>query len=292
MNFSIRSIKHFASRVRRFIFNKLFLENPSEMVGRIFDLQKKQLVFLDGFSIFVMPNDYVGASIISTRSYEPNVTHVIKKLLKAGDVFLDLGGNVGYFSMLASRLVADNGKVLTFEPNPQNLQLIYSSQLQNKASNVMVYPYAASDTSTILRFTTVGSNGGVVTEHSGNQNYYLLVQSVVLDEILRNEPRIDLIKIDIEAHEPSALRGMVNLIKTHRPKIVTEFHPWAMKINNVELPEKYLEQLYNLGYKLSVILPSGDLHAVSSAKEVMNYWESLGIETIHLDLLAEPVCDL
>jgi FkbM family methyltransferase len=291
MNLFIRSIKHLAIGIRKF-FLIIQSEDPSKMVGRIFDLQKKQLVVLDGFSIFVMPNDYVGASIIATQSYEPNVTRVIKNLLKAGDVFLDLGGNVGYFSMLASRLVKNNGKVLTFEPNPQNLQLIYSSQLQNEASNIMVYPYAASDTSTILRFTTVGSNGGIVTEHSDDQNYYLLVQSVVLDEILQNEPRIDLVKIDIEAHEPSALRGMVNLIKTHKPKIITEFHPWAMKLNNLELPEKYLEQLYDLGYRLSIILPSGDLHIVSSAKEIMNYWESLGKETIHLDLLAEPNCDL
>jgi FkbM family methyltransferase len=289
MGFSFRSIKRLANKIRKSILHEQLPEDPSKMWGRVFDLQKKQLIVLDGYSIYVMPNDYIGASIIATQSYEPHVTRVITGLLKPGDVFLDLGGNVGYFSMLASHLVKTNGKVLTFEPNPQNLQLIYASILHNKAQNIVVYPYAVSDSETILRFTTVGSNGGVVTKHSSDQNHYLLVQSVILDKILGNEPKIDLLKMDIEAHEPSALRGMANLIEIHKPKIITEFHPWAMKLNNTELPEQFLQQLYDFGYRLSIIPQTSDLIIVSSAKEIMNYWMALGNETIHLDLFAEPV---
>lgn len=259
------------------------------MWGRVFDLREKQLVSMDSFDLFLMPNDYIGASIIASKTYEPHVTCIVKKLLKEGDVFLDLGGNLGYFSMLASTLVKNTGKVLVFEPNPQNLQLIYASILHNETSNIFVYPYAASDSASILRFTTVGSNGGIVTKHSQNQQFFMLVQSVVLDDFLSNVPKIDLVKIDIEAHEPAAIRGMVNLIKTHKPKIITEFHPWAMILNNVELPEEYLSQLYNLGYRISIILPSGELHIASSAEEIMNYWKSLDRETLHLDLLAEHV---
>ncbi len=146
-----------------------------------------------------------------------------------------------------------------------------------------------SDEATILRFTTVGSNGGVVTEHSKDQKHYLLVPAVVLDEILKNEVKIDLIKIDIEAHEPAAIRGMGNLIKRLKPKIITEFHPWAMELNNIEPPVAYLKQIYALGYKISIIEPSGNLLDVSSAEEIINYWGSLGQETLHLDLFAQPV---
>ena len=109
-----------------------------------------------------------------------------------------------------------------------------------------------------------------------------------MDVILKDEAKISLIKIDIEAHEPFALKGMVELIKKHRPNIITEFHPWAMKLNNLGEPIAYLDQLYGLGYKLSIIKPSGELMDVSCSREVILFWESLGVETIHLDIFAQP----
>lgn len=159
--------------------------------------------------------------------------------------------------------------------------------LDNQFSNVRVFPYAASDQPRILRFTTVGSNGGVVTEYANDQKYYLLVQSLVLDDCLAEEARIDLIKMDIEAHEPIALRGMKNLVAKHHPALITEFHPWAMQLNNPEPPEEFLRDLRSLGYHISIILPSGELLEADSPELIMNYWKSLGIETMHLDLLAQ-----
>ncbi len=261
----------------------------SQMWGRSFDLRKKRLVSMDGFSLFVMPNDYIGRSILKTRTYEPHVTTVIRRELKEGDVFLDVGANIGYFTMLASSLVNESGKVIAIEPNPQNLQLIYYSLLENRTNNVKIYPYAASDVTAILKFTTIGSNGGVITEYSKDQKYYLLVPSVILDEILEDESRIDLIKIDIEAHEPIAIKGMESLIKKHRPKIITEFHPWAMELNNITPPAEYLENLIELGYGLSVIESDGNCLEVTDAGGVISYWEKLGRETAHLDLFAIPV---
>jgi FkbM family methyltransferase len=262
--------------------------NASQMVGRVFDLRKKKLVQLDGFRLFVMPNDYIGRMILRFKTYEPHVTQVIRDVLKSGDVFLDVGANVGYFTMLASSLVKDTGRVIGVEPNPQNLQLIYSSLLENRTSNVVIYPYAASDKATILRFTTVGSNGGVVTEYSTDQRHFLLVQAVALDDILKNETKLDLLKIDIEAHEPAAIRGMEKSIARLKPKIITEFHPWAMALNNLAPPADYLKQIYALEYAVSIIEPSGRLLGVSRAEEILDYWNSLRQETMHLDLFATP----
>jgi FkbM family methyltransferase len=222
--------KKYFKKMPYYIWKVLRRGRPSQMIGRIFDLRKKRLVKLNGFQLFVMPNDYIGRSIIESKTHEPEVTAVIRRVLKEGDVFLDIGANIGYFTMLASSLVRASGKVIAFEPNPQNLQLIYSSLLESHVENVTVYPYAVSDKATILRFVTVGSNGGVITDKSNaaGSPHHLLVPSVVLDEILKNELKIDLIKIDIEAHEPAAIRGLEGLIKKLRPRIITEFFPWAM----------------------------------------------------------------
>lgn len=233
-----------------------------------------------------MPNDYIGANIIKTQAYETHVTALIHRELRKGSVFLDIGANVGYFTMLASSIVGAEGKVIAFEPNPQNLQLIYESQLKNNFLNQSIYPYAASDITGILRFTTVGSNGGVVTELSYDQEHYYLVQAVMIDDVLLDQP-IDMVKIDIEAHEPFAIRGMVKIIMKYHPKIITEFHPWAMRRNNAEAPEEFLAQLVSLGYRLGVIHASEV--EIMSCQTILSYWESLKQETIHLDIYCEPI---
>lgn len=157
------------------LYRRLTGRSTDQMWGRVFDLSKKELVQLDGFAMFVMGNDYIGRSIVKARTYEPHVTAVVRRTLGEGRGFLDVGANIGYFTMLASSIVKQAGRVIAVEPNPQNLQLIYASMVQARATNIVVHPYAASDAEAILRFTTVGSNGGVVTEHSKDQRHYLLV---------------------------------------------------------------------------------------------------------------------
>jgi FkbM family methyltransferase len=262
---------------------------PHQMAGRVFDLRHKRLIQMDGFEMYVMPNDCIGSVIVKYRNWEPDVTCVVRNKLRSGDVFLDLGANVGYFSLLASSLVGPAGRVIAFEPNPQNQQLIYESKLLNNCANLTVYPYAVSNRSEILRFTTVGSNGGVVTDRIAGQRYDLLVQSVVLDEFLPQHTRINFVKMDIEGHEPAALRGMEGLLRRHRPKLITEYHPLVMRANNVEPPEEFLKQLHGWGYRICVILPNGELAAMPSSEHVMNYWAAQKCETTHLDLYAEPI---
>jgi FkbM family methyltransferase len=285
-----KKIKYYMRNIlRRFYPKKKKTSlDPGTMWGKVFDLSTKQLVPLNGFSLFVQPDDYIGASIIKYSGHEPHVEKAIRDNLKEGQVFLDLGVNVGYFSMLASSIVGKSGKVIGFEPNPQNLQLIYESKLHNDFPQLKVYPFAVSDKEDILRFTTVGSNGGVVTPTARDQKHYLLVPSVILDEVLVYEPKIDMIKIDIEAHEPAALRGMLQLIKKHSPIFITEFHPWAMGLNNVEPPEDYLKRIAELDYEMYVILSTGELTKMAFPDDVMKYWQSLNQETIHLDLYCKP----
>ena len=250
-------------------------------------LKEKVWVDLESHALYVMPRDYIGSAILQTRSHEPHVTRLIERELKRGEVFVDIGANLGFFTMLGSRIVGDAGEVIAFEPNPLNLQLIYASILRNAADNVRIHPFAASDTSGILRFLTVGSNGGLIN-NDDERDTSMLVQAVILDEFLKDERRIDFIKLDIEGHEASALKGMAGLIDRHRPKIVTEFNPWAMRVNQSGAPEEYLGLLFNLKYRITAIKENGERIALSSPAEVMSYQASLGDERIHIDLFAQP----
>lgn len=256
--------------------------------GKVFDDKERVLVDIGPFRLAVMGNDYVVSSIMAYKTYEPHVTQVLKGELRPDDVFLDIGANVGFFTMTAWSIVKGRGKVISIEPNPGNVQLIYASIVENKAENVHVYPYAASNAAGILRFANIGSNGLVVTDQSPEQRHSLYVQSVVLDDLLKDEPKIDVVKIDIEAYEPFALMGMTKLIERHRPRILTEFHPWALQYYNLLEPTDYLERILRFGYDLFIIEETGALVPAASAEAVMAHYRGLGEETRHLDLFARP----
>lgn len=248
-----------------------------------------KLVKLQGFEMYVMTTDYIGQAILGSGDYEPHVTSVVVNTLKTGDVFLDLGANLGYYSLLAANLVGNSGKVIAIEPGPQNLQLLYASILRNNFSNITVYPFAASDDLQIIKLLTIGSNAGVVTPLSPHKTFHLLAQAIMLDSLLQGEQRIDLVKIDVEAHEPFALRGMDELIRKHRPAIITEFHPYIMEANNHIDPENYLKQIEAYGYRLSIIDLSGQIIDGPDSSFVMSFWRDLNQELKHLDLLARPI---
>jgi FkbM family methyltransferase len=250
--------------------------------------RQRVLVDIKKFKIYAMKSDAeVGRGIIQSQVHEPHVTNILTEILNSGDVFLDLGANIGYFSLLAASIVRVSGKVISFEPNTQNLQLLYASILENKLKNIIVYPFAASDSARIMKLTSFGSNGFLETPQSSLTNAQFL-QSVIVDELLQNEESINVVKMDIEGYEPLALRGMDKIIKKHKPIIITEFSPWHIKHRTQIEPEEYLKQLTQYGYDLYIIEPSGRFTLASNTDFVMNFWGKFSNDKQHLDLIAQP----
>jgi FkbM family methyltransferase len=269
-----------------------------EQAGRIFDLSKKVIVQLDEFKLYVMLDDHLGQGISTTKKYEPNVTSAMRPSIKPGDTFLDIGANIGYFTMMAAFVVGAAGKVIAVEPNPQNVQLICESAKANGLTNVSVYPLAASDRTAILEFFNHGSNGGVITETMRRTaeplwveltNCHFFSQSVLLDDMLSTLDRLDVVKIDIEAHEPEALRGMTGLISKHRPIIFTEFHPWALSRMSEAPPDDYLRQVISLGYSFSILDRDGSVVHAVTPDDIMTRWRAQEDGKIHFDLCATPL---
>ncbi|MDX1976152.1 MAG: FkbM family methyltransferase [Pseudanabaenaceae cyanobacterium bins.68] len=247
------------------------------------------LVHINSFKIYAMLSDLdIGNHIIQSKSYEPHVTHMLSNVLEPSGIFLDLGANIGYFSLLASKIVGCSGKIISFEPNIQNIQLFYSSIVENQFNNIYIYPFAVSDTNQIYKIKSFGSNGFLEPPKS-SQRSGQFTQSVVIDKILQNEERIDVIKIDIEGYEPLALRGMNEMVRKHKPVILTEFSPWHIEHRSRSKPHEYLQEISNHGYCLSVIEQSGCARVMANVKSLVAYWESLNNDKQHLDLIAQPL---
>lgn len=118
-----------------------------------------------------------GASVYFGR-YEPDLTRATIGSLKAGGVFFDIGANVGYYSVLASRLVGETGMVVAFEPLVRNIYYLYYHVMLNRCSNVVIVPAACADISGAVPFLQ-GRNPaeGKILSDWGDQRHCLCLRS-------------------------------------------------------------------------------------------------------------------
>src|SRR5262249_22347092 len=192
--------------------------------------------------------------------------------LRAGQVVVDVGANVGCIAFLAARLVGPTGAVITVEPNPDNVQLLYAGAVVNGCANVRVLPCAASRARG-ARSVKGGASNPDLCPPRRPQEGAVYAQSIVLDQELADLERVDLIKLDIEGHEPLALEGAADLIRRHRPVLLTEFNPRCLEGNEGIAPLAYAEQLLALYRSLWVTTAFGDGAEFRSAPELMEFWQ-------------------
>jgi FkbM family methyltransferase len=254
-------------------------------------LRDRTLVRADGFAIFVDRGEQGMSPAILGGGYEPHMTAALRRELTPDSVLLDVGCSIGWFTLLGASL-APAGKVIGIEPNGGNLELLYRSVAANGFRNVVILPYAATDERKLLQLGHEASAGFVhaVDEASDEP----IVQGAPIDELVKDEPRIDVVKLDIEGHEPIALRGMQGTIARHRPLLLTELHPKLMRDHAGCDAGEYVDELLALSYSVSVLDADGTEVPAGSAAEVLSVWRSVNErcgtgDTTHMDLVARPL---
>ena len=233
--------------------------------------------------------------IVNTRDYEPHVRRAIRERVRKGDVVIDVGANVGCITLLAATLVGEQGQVVAVEPNPDNVQMLYAGIALNRARNVRVLPYAASDRQELASITG-GSNPHLI-EAQGPGPAALYTQAVALDEALAGLPRLDLVKMDIEGHELPALDGCRNLIEKFLPTLIVEFSPTCMINHGPHDPAALLGRILDLYPEVRATSDQGDDVSFDNASDLLAYWKSRNREltdagrtmadAFHFDLIAE-----
>jgi FkbM family methyltransferase len=192
---------------------------------------------------------------ILNGTYEREQTRLFEQLLRPGGVVLDVGANVGYYTLLASVLVGDGGAVHAFEPEPRNAEFLRHHLRVNGARNVTVQQAAVSDREGTARFE-FGSGSG--TGHLGESGA-LEVRTLRLDDYCAEHGIVPTaIKIDVEGAEMSVLVGASRTLALHKPVIFLSTH-------GAEVHAASLGFLRGLGYELRPIL-GGD---VQSTTEVL-----------------------
>lgn len=190
-----------------------------------------------------------GGGSVYFNLVEPEQTSAFAENLTAGDIFFDVGANVGYYTVLGSRLVGAKGLVVAFEPVARNLAHLYNHIDINRLENVSIIPAACSDEISLAAFSTGPNNAmGHLTGGNNSNNEtpgkdILLVPTVTLDTVAERFGVVpQVLKIDVEGAELSVLHGASSRILPAKPKIFLSLHSEQLRTDCL----KYLE---NFGYE-------------------------------------------
>lgn len=168
-----------------------------------------------GFSIYCSRWSGIGQTLIAEGQWEGLLSRTILACLKAGDVAIDIGANIGYDTLLMSGAVGHDGLVLAFEPVAQHMALLLRNIRGAKHGNVIAQSLALSDESGAARISLSSEyNAGTPNLRPGESGPSQPILVTRLDRLVNDShfSRIGFVKIDIEGFEFKAIQGMGQLI--------------------------------------------------------------------------------
>ena len=203
-------------------FNKIMKQIESSFIEKSVKIQ--------GHTMFLDKHDNLGLSI--NPIYGESDTEFVKKVIKKNDIVLDIGANIGYYSLIFAKLVGDSGKVFSFEPESENFKILKKNIEVNGYNNVILEQKIVSNAD--------GKSTLYVSEKAGSHRIYkpdnyvesLEIESISMDSYIEknNIKKINFIKIDVEGAELNVLQGIQKILDSNKHIILfTEFSPNQIK---------------------------------------------------------------
>ena len=223
----------------------------------------------DNFYMLLNPTEHIQQQLFWYGYYEKEVGDLLKRSVKPGDVFLDLGANIGYFSLLVAN-ISPSAKVISFEPVAGLFQNLNDNIALNNIKNISTINVAVGEINEEKElFISYRDNLGMSSFHqpenfSGKTER---VRVVTIDDWFETSglPGIDIIKLDIEGSELAALKGMNEVLQEQKPVLIVEINPGTLSMFNLKPSDinDHLKQLYFEGF---LILENGRLTHLSQTE--------------------------
>jgi FkbM family methyltransferase len=195
-----------------------------------------QVSWLAGLELTLIPGNETSRSVFVTGRYEPNEFCLLSRLLKPGMTFIDIGANIGLYTLFAARRVGEAGCVLAIEPSVREMHILKDNVEQNALGSIRLHAVALSDRASAVELLVASSqNSGHNTLGAFGYNTALdhkeRVRTMRLDELVQSEKlsRVDMIKMDIEGAELAALRGAGESLERFRPVVLLELSDRALQ---------------------------------------------------------------
>jgi FkbM family methyltransferase len=254
--------------------SRLLLQNYPELKGVLFIQSKLRETLcrwltpsIQGFvvcptlyniDLLVNAEDWIGEYVCIFGEYEAGTISVLQNYLHKGDIFLDVGANIGAISCVASRLVGDEGSVYAAEPNPKNYKMLNANIRLNKLKNVYPFQTALGSIEAVAQlYNKNEKDSGMASlirdEKAIGRGIEVTVTSI--DKLLEeNQMRIpDFIKIDVEGYELEVLKGATGLLQSlNAPTLCIEYvKQMSRKRGNAEDIYDFVKSINNYSvYKL------------------------------------------
>jgi len=229
----------------KFIGRDFLIEN----LPKIFISKAKGKVVLQtkfGFKIQIDPTfDKNIENVIYQRGvYELGTVSVLQQFLNKGDVFVDVGANIGFLSLLGCSKVGDTGKVYAFEPVPSTFDILKTNKTLNGFNQLRLNQFAlGNDTKTVEIYNEKENRGGAsILNHINSEGIQINVKR--LDELGIKE-KINTIKIDVEGFEFEVLKGAEQTIKKNKPNLIIEY---SLERENSAQSNAIYDWLIQLGF--------------------------------------------
>ena len=206
---------------------------------------KTEFAELQGSKMFLDLGDSLNLSINGV--YGELDTKIIREEIHEGDIVVDVGANIGYYTLIFAQLVGKSGKVFAFEPEPKNFEILKKNIEINNYQNIIAEQKIVSDKSGMMKLFIAeqGIVGHRIQQKTDSQKF-IEIESIILDDYLKNlnlSGKINFIKIDVEGAEVKVLEGSKIIIeKSDQLKIFTEFNREDIKKYNYD-PEYLLSFL-------------------------------------------------
>ncbi|HUA54447.1 MAG TPA: FkbM family methyltransferase [Candidatus Sulfotelmatobacter sp.] len=205
-------------------------------------------------SLYLYEREFVSDIIRRDLYWELTQTRWLAQRARPTDTLLDLGANLGYYTVLMSRLAPD-GCVHAFEPDPENFALLRRNCELNGCRNVVLHNVALADRDGAGALYRSGHNAGdhrISAQTSPEPPVAIAIETA--DAVLADLPRVDIVKCDIQGAEVTAFRGMQRLMarSTPKPSMIVEFEPSSLQAMGTT-PAQLLDLLDDWGYRYAFV---------------------------------------
>lgn len=186
----------------------------------IYRLLKPRSVFISGMRMSLNPRDHaIADTLILKGEWEPFESSIFVERLREGATVVDVGANIGCYTMLAARAVGPQGKVFAFEPDPVNFSILNQNLRRNGLSDrVTAIAAAAADNAATSQLYLSEENTGDhrIYEERNDKRKSIPIRTVRVDECIPDGLAVDLVKIDVQGAEAKVLRGMSKILAGNR----------------------------------------------------------------------------
>lgn len=240
-----------------YVYTKIISKTPLiHIVNKIIKLTiPKELNITEG-KIILNQQDVAVSGMLALGAFEPYQMALFRQIIKPGMTVVDIGANIGLYSVIAGKLVGKDGKVFSFEPEKNNYEFLNRNIEANNLNNVFPNKTAvSSEKSTKNLFLFSENTGSYSLVDNRKTNVSVPVQTDTLDNLLKqlSTNKVDVIKMDIEGAEYKAFEGMIQTINNSANlKMMIEFFPNAIRRFNQD-PLQFLNTIKSLGFKISEI---------------------------------------